>query len=99
MANGWEVSNSITLLDAYARLISEKEKKRVNTLEIFDELEEWNLLMSHYCLTIAIKGHLGESVSGILHTTTSTGPGPVDTGSSSLPRFSNEVDSESRGDR
>lgn len=69
----------------------------MSTLEIFDELEEWNLLMSHYCLTIAVKGHLGEPVSGILHTTPSTGL--VDTGTSSLPTFSNEVDSESHGER
>ena len=33
-------------------------KRRVYKLEIFDEMEEWNLLLSHYCLTVATRGSL-----------------------------------------
>jgi hypothetical protein len=35
--------------------IPDTEKIRVQRLEIFDELEEWELLMGHYCLLIASK--------------------------------------------
>jgi hypothetical protein len=36
--------------------IDQVEKDRVAKLEIFDEFEEWNLLMSHYCLVVAKRG-------------------------------------------
>jgi hypothetical protein len=35
--------------------IPQTEMVRVQKLEIFDELEEWDLLMKHYCLLIASK--------------------------------------------
>ncbi len=46
---------TITMLQAWERLISSEEKTRVSKLELFDELEEWNMLMSHYCLTTAAR--------------------------------------------
>ena len=45
----------ITMLQAYDQLVSKDEKLRVAKLEIFDEVEEWNMLMSHYCLTTAVR--------------------------------------------
>ena len=33
-------------------IIDEKERQRIEQLELFDEVEEWNLIMSHYCMTI-----------------------------------------------
>jgi hypothetical protein len=30
-----------------------EEQERVSKLEIFDEFEEWRLLMAHYCLLVA----------------------------------------------
>ncbi len=33
-------------------IIDEKERKRIEQLELFDEVEEWNLIMGHYCMTI-----------------------------------------------
>jgi tRNA wybutosine-synthesizing protein 4 len=52
----WARTKSITMLKAYRDLISMEEQKRVSKLEIFDEIEEWEMLMNHYCLTIASKG-------------------------------------------
>jgi len=46
---------SITMLQAWDMLVSPEEKARVSKLEIFDEIEEWNMLMSHYCLTTACR--------------------------------------------
>lgn len=50
----WENVKTINMLQAYNKLISSEEKVRVNKLQIFDEIEEWELLMSHYSLTIAV---------------------------------------------
>ena len=47
---------STTMLAAYNNLVTPEEKVRIARLQIFDEIEEWNMLMSHYCLTIAEKG-------------------------------------------
>jgi hypothetical protein len=45
----------ITMLQAWDTLVSPAEKRRVSKLEIFDEVEEWNMLMSHYCVTTATR--------------------------------------------
>lgn len=52
----WDVVKSITMLEAYQDVISSNEKQRIKSLEIFDEVEEWELIMSHYALTVAVKG-------------------------------------------
>ena len=56
LENGWQAARSCTMLQAYANMISGDEKKRIAALEIFDEIEEWELIMSHYALTVAAKG-------------------------------------------
>lgn len=39
----------------YAEKLNEaNEKSRIEALEMFDEFEEWELLQSHYCITLAI---------------------------------------------
>jgi len=58
LVNGWHYSSSKSLLYTYNRFISQEQKAKVSKIEIFDELEEWNLLMSHYCLTLSGKGEV-----------------------------------------
>ena len=36
----------------YAKL-SETERKRIQRLEMLDEMEEWCMILSHYCLVMA----------------------------------------------
>ena len=41
-----------------SRVYSERlasERQRVESIERFDEYEEWDLLQSHYCLTLATR--------------------------------------------
>jgi hypothetical protein len=45
------------MINVYNKMITNEDKFRIAKLEIFDEMEEWVLLMSHYSLTIAIKGN------------------------------------------
>ena len=55
---GWDSARSETMLSVYDNHVSLEEKHRISRLEIFDEIEEWQMLMSHYSLTIAVKGTL-----------------------------------------
>ena len=45
------------LIDAYNGIISDEDKRRLQTIERFDEVEEWELLMSHYSLLLGIKSN------------------------------------------
>ena len=54
--NQWESASSISMLQAFNDLISGKEKSRIHSVEIFDEIEEWQMIMEHYCLTLAATG-------------------------------------------
>ena len=38
------------------KLNSEGERDRVEKLEMLDEVEEWNLLQSHYCICLGSRG-------------------------------------------
>ena len=40
----------ITIYDEKVNL--EQERTRIEKLEMFDEFEEWNMLQSHYCLSL-----------------------------------------------
>jgi hypothetical protein len=37
---------------AYSRKLDAAERQRIEKLEIFDEYEEWELLSSHYCVSL-----------------------------------------------
>ena len=56
VSTNWSSVKAITMLQAYDTLISKEEQKRVSRLEIFDEIEEWQMLMCHYSLTLAVRG-------------------------------------------
>lgn len=36
----------------YNKKLDEKERHRIEKIEIFDEFEEWELLQKHYCLCL-----------------------------------------------
>jgi hypothetical protein len=46
------------MFSVYNDNISLEERHRVARLEIFDEIEEWQMLMSHYTLTVAVAGSI-----------------------------------------
>eukprot|EP00053_Salpingoeca_punica_P005865 m.57004 g.57004 ORF g.57004 m.57004 type:complete len:340 (+) comp13429_c0_seq2:153-1172(+) len=49
---GWDSADAVDMNEVYRRLPAE-ERARVEKLEIFDELEEWTLINSHYCMSWA----------------------------------------------
>ena len=40
---------------SYEAAVSADERRRVERLELFDELEEWRLLLSHYAVALAVR--------------------------------------------
>mmetsp|Transcript_29690 Transcript_29690/g.50107 ORF Transcript_29690/g.50107 Transcript_29690/m.50107 type:complete len:147 (+) Transcript_29690:791-1231(+) len=51
-----ETTKACSMLEAYTTMISEDEKRRLHTIEPLDEIEEWELLMSHYSLLLGVRG-------------------------------------------
>jgi phenylpropionate dioxygenase-like ring-hydroxylating dioxygenase large terminal subunit len=60
--NRWHDAKSFTMRTYYEKYIHNDEKKRLKTLELFDEIEEFNLLMDHYSFTIATIGNRFKSI-------------------------------------
>lgn len=54
----WDKCETHSMLKLYERLVDKDDRNRIIHLEIFDEIEEWNMLMNHYGLTIASKGDM-----------------------------------------
>lgn len=54
--SGCDLAKSATMLSIYNTLIPMTEKIRINRIEMLDEVEEWELLMSHYCVSMGIRG-------------------------------------------
>jgi len=52
---GFKQAVSRDLNKLYREYIDQKECSRVASIELFDEFEEWNMLMGHYCCTLALK--------------------------------------------
>lgn len=49
---GWNVV-AYDMNQAYGRLLTAEERQRAAKAEFLDELEEWTLLMQHYCFLVA----------------------------------------------
>lgn len=55
---GWEECVCLDMNQFYLGLVSEEERCRVESLEPFDEHEEWHLKCSHYFILTASRGSL-----------------------------------------
>jgi len=52
---GFDIAIGANMVDAYDTILSHAQRMHANHCEMLDELEEWHLLMSHYCLVVATK--------------------------------------------
>lgn len=50
---GWECADAVSMLTAFDRMLSGRERVGLNRVEMLDEVEEWNLIMSHYVVVFA----------------------------------------------
>ncbi len=46
---GFDVVVGCNMADAYESIVTENQRNHASSIEMLDELEEWTLLMSHYC--------------------------------------------------
>uniref|UniRef100_A0A8C5HNZ0 tRNA wybutosine-synthesizing protein 4 n=2 Tax=Gouania willdenowi TaxID=441366 RepID=A0A8C5HNZ0_GOUWI len=67
LEKGWECCECVDMNDFFLNLISEDERERVQSLEPFDEHEEWHQKCSHYFILTASQGALMETA--LLHHT------------------------------
>lgn len=56
--NGWEQCVCLDMNSFYFRLVPEAEKNQIESLEPFDEYEEWHQKCSHYFILTASQGFL-----------------------------------------
>jgi len=52
---GWSHVQARDMEDVYNQLIEAGERSRVARLEMFDEVEQWQLIQRHYCVVVAVK--------------------------------------------
>ncbi len=50
---GWQYAVAKDMDVLYKQMLDQEEKARTERLEMFDEFEEWHMLMQHYCLVFA----------------------------------------------
>lgn len=55
---GWTACSALDLNEFYRCLLPADERQRVETLEPFDEFEEWHLKCSHYFILAASRGDI-----------------------------------------
>lgn len=51
---GYERCSALDMNAIYSRIVDQQERSRIERLEIFDEFEEWYMIMDHYCIVVAI---------------------------------------------
>jgi tRNA wybutosine-synthesizing protein 4 len=51
---GWVAANSCSMRHYFDKLMDDSLKEKLHKVEMLDEVEEWNMLMDHYSLTIAM---------------------------------------------
>ncbi|KAG1669866.1 hypothetical protein FOA52_012454 [Chlamydomonas sp. UWO 241] len=64
-SNGWGAAQCRTMDEIYTACLDPVDKARIEKLEMFDEFEEWHMIMEHYCITVAVNsGPGGEEAAG-----------------------------------
>jgi tRNA wybutosine-synthesizing protein 4 len=65
--NGWGAARCRTMDELYMACLDPADKARIEALEMFDEFEEWHMMMDHYCITVAVNsGASSEGSGGVL---------------------------------
>lgn len=57
---GWPQVKGMSLLDAFKGCVGREQRLRMNATELLDEVEEWELIMGHYCVVLAASGQGAE---------------------------------------
>ena len=52
---GWDMAEAADMAEVYRRVLDQTAVRAAERLEPLDEVEEWNLFQSHYCVCLAVK--------------------------------------------
>ena len=52
---GFNLVTACDMLSAYESVMSENQRQKANMCQMLDEIEEWVLIMKHYCFIVAGK--------------------------------------------
>ncbi|KAI8827188.1 S-adenosyl-L-methionine-dependent methyltransferase [Fimicolochytrium jonesii] len=61
---GWDAGRAVDM-NMFWESLDLEERERIAKLEIFDEVEEWQLLSDHYCVSWAVIPGTGDKLDGI----------------------------------
>jgi len=50
---GFQMVTGCDFMTAYETIMSSDDRKQANMVEMLDEIEEWVLIMKHYCFVVA----------------------------------------------
>ncbi|CAM9216742.1 unnamed protein product [Pylaiella littoralis] len=53
---GWDAARATDMLSVFQNFLDPGEVRRITKIEMLDEVEEWELIMRHYCLVVAARG-------------------------------------------
>lgn len=53
LARGFKKAQCWTMKDVYYKFVDTQDREKKEKLELFDEVEEYHLLQSHYCILLA----------------------------------------------
>jgi tRNA wybutosine-synthesizing protein 4 len=59
VACGWERAFAEDMLTLYRHMLHPKDRSRIEMIQMLDEFVEWDLMMSHYCISVGVKDKLG----------------------------------------
>jgi len=59
---GYTKLEALDMNQIHTFLLSPADNQRISRLEIFDELEEWHLIQSHYCIVVATQDKTDECI-------------------------------------
>lgn len=63
LSRGWTDVHAVDMKTVYYELLSKKDRARAEKLEIFDEFEEFFLIMQHYSFTLATMNDVKDKIS------------------------------------
>ena len=55
----WHQALGCDMWWAYSTILTPEQRQRAQTCEFLDELEEWKLIMQHYCIVVACTTEAG----------------------------------------
>ena len=62
--SGFQTVKGCFFLNAYDHILTKADRRRANSIEMLDVIEEWMLIMKHYCFVVAgggMKNVIGSS--------------------------------------